>query len=146
MWASKKLKMNITEIKRVAKIYKSLEKKFKGKVLCPVKVRNNNYARCLICLAGVTRIFIRENGEVIPCTYLSKKWVLGNIKKIPLHKIWTKSKTLEKYFRKMWKINQKCMQCRNREYCIGDCKALAELRFGDILMKKPPKECAYEKS
>jgi radical SAM protein with 4Fe4S-binding SPASM domain len=139
------LKMSLEEIKKIAKIYEELKSITKIKLLCPVRLRTKRHARCLICLAGVTRIFIKENGDVIPCSYLSEKWMLGNIKTTPLKKIWVENELLKKYFRKMWKVDEKCMKCKDREYCFDTCKALAELKFGDILMRDHPERCPNEK-
>jgi len=137
--------ISLKNMKKTAILCQKMMKKLGGrKVLCPIKVRNRAYSSPLICLAGITRVFVKEDGNVYPCTYLSDKWKLGNISKERLKAIWSKSAILDDYFRKKTPINKKCGNCNIREYCIDTCKAMAEAYFKDLNMEKEPKECLYE--
>ncbi len=94
------------------------------------------YFGCLACKLGCS---IRTNGDVLPCPCCTnEQFVLGNIKKEPLLKIWKQSENL-KYFRdlKQSEMAGKCSECEYFNICKGGCRAAAVGYYGSPLASDP---------
>jgi AdoMet-dependent heme synthase len=85
------------------------------------------------CIAGLGLLYIKQNGEVYPCSKMPIK--IGNIKKQSLESIWKNSKILKK-LRDRNNLNGKCGNCNNKMIC-GGCRAAAYARTGDLFAEDP---------
>ncbi|MFX0095183.1 MAG: radical SAM protein [Candidatus Hodarchaeota archaeon] len=75
------------------------------------------------CGAGNTVCSVSVSGDVSPCSFLSPKYIAGNIRKNSLEDIWHNSSV----FKNIRSLigNQICLNCRNYESCGGGCRARA---------------------
>lgn len=90
------------------------------------------------CTAGRINAAISCNGDVRPCTHISK--VYGNILNMDIEEIWKKMSS----WRECKNIPYKCMKCDFLYKCFGGCRAQAKGITGewngeDIWMQDPIK-------
>lgn len=82
-------------------------------------IRDNDWFGCQ---AGITSIGIDAFGDVMPCLAIRAAAVCGNVKEIPLKKIWENSDKLD-FNRKFNRdsVSGKCRDCQILNYCRGGC-------------------------
>jgi len=82
------------------------------------------------CEYQKNRVTIKPNGDVVPCGLLVD-YPIGNIRKMPLKKIWY-SREMQ-YFKK-FKIKNviKCKECKYVKICGTGCRANSLFSFGDL--------------
>jgi radical SAM protein with 4Fe4S-binding SPASM domain len=74
------------------------------------------------CQAGITSIGIDAFGDVMPCLAMRAAAVCGNVKEIPLKKIWENSDKLD--FNRKFNpdaVVGNCRDCQALVYCRGGC-------------------------
>ena len=89
------------------------------------------------CLAGQAVCFVSHEGEVFPCGYLPV--TSGNVKDIPLPKIWRESQVFAN-IRDDSKLEGKCGLCEYKKVCMG-CRARAFAETQSYLAEEP--NCEY---
>lgn len=86
------------------------------------------------CLAGKTAVFIKENGDIIPCPYFN--YIMGNIKKESLKNIWLKSSIRNKLYSRDF-LDKECQSCKYTNECFGGCRAASYEKYNSIIKKDP---------
>ena len=86
------------------------------------------------CLAAKTAVFIKENGDVIPCPYFD--YIMGNIKKEKLKDIWLKSPIRNKLYNINF-LDKECQLCEYIIECFGGCRAASYAIYNSIKKKDP---------
>jgi radical SAM protein with 4Fe4S-binding SPASM domain len=80
------------------------------------------------------------NGNVAPCDGLLNcpEYILGNVRRNSLKKIWYNSKRLKK-IKSIGREGLKgvCGKCRYNDICMGGCRAAAYLTYGSFRMPDP---------
>lgn len=70
-----------------------------------------------VCGVGMTTLCMVANGDVYPCAGW-QKYICGNIKEVPLQKIWEDSPQVN-YLRKLrQKDFKKCIWCKDKDFCL----------------------------
>lgn len=112
----------------------------------PEPIRQLEYGCGYVC-SFPSLLGINANGDVAPCDGLLnfKRFILGNIRKTSLEKIW--NHPLMKELRKIKPSDLKgvCKKCKHLQFCMGGCRARAYLAYGNF--KAPHSLCQsfYEK-
>lgn len=88
----------------------------------------------LPCGAGRTFVQVCYNGDVIPCSLLSdiEEFVLGNVRKERLEKIWRTSPILEFFRSTSVEDLEVCRDCPAKYLCGGGCRADAYRMHGSL--------------
>lgn len=86
------------------------------------------------CLASKVMLFIKEDGEVVPCPYFFES--IGNLKEKSLIEIWRNSTLLNK-LRDDTYLASECKLCDYSKECFGGCRAGAFYTNGGINFKDP---------
>ncbi|RMG01744.1 MAG: SPASM domain-containing protein [Nitrospirae bacterium] len=86
------------------------------------------------CSGGDTTVFIRGDGDVFPCPLIPVK--LGNMKETPLEYILTSQERIS-MVRQLWKIPEKCRDCKDVETCRGGCRGRAFLMEESLERQDP---------
>ena len=108
-----------------------------GGTSAPVHPGGDMSAMTKGCLAGQAVCFVSHEGEVFPCGYLPV--TSGNVKDIPLPKIWRESSVFAD-LRDDSKLNGKCGLCEYKKVCMG-CRARAFAESHSYLAEEP--NCEY---
>lgn len=84
-------------------------------------------------------ICILPNGDVIPTdiAFGLEKYVIGNVLKSSLSKIWDEAKVLENFLKTTNKIKGKCNSCEVFEICRGGSRIVAEVLTKDLFAPDP---------
>jgi radical SAM protein with 4Fe4S-binding SPASM domain len=75
------------------------------------------------CGAGNLVCSVSASGDISPCSYLPSTYIAGNIKDLPLERIWSKSMVFN-HIRSL-KGNTLCDGCESYRNCLGGCRARA---------------------
>jgi radical SAM protein with 4Fe4S-binding SPASM domain len=81
-----------------------------------------------LCLAGVSSIYIKPDGEVWTCPAMPLS--LGSIRETALATIWSQSPELEKIRNLKWGDSKACMTCADNRFCQR-CPGEALKEHGD---------------
>jgi len=111
------LRLNTKEAKKLYEIVKEKQKK------CAPNRIINAYGGCtdiLNCTGGIVYAHITASGNVLACDYDVDN-PAGNINHSDFQEIWTNSPIIQKY-RMITPITGKCLECRSRVFCFGNCK------------------------
>lgn len=84
------------------------------------------------CAAGINRITITANGDMLPCAWLPFLRI-GNIKEISIKE--AMESNIVKELRDH-SFKGRCGRCKHRKIC-GGCRARAYLSYGDYLQEDP---------
>lgn len=92
---------------------------------------NPNFKRAKNCEALRQRVCVKSDGNVAPCPLLSSyDIIVGNVKNNSLIEIFS-SKEAED-FKKIYKDNDKCQNCKHYDICGGGCLASAISKEGKM--------------
>lgn len=94
------------------------------------------------CKAGVGTFYLKENGDIYPCTSMSHpRFRVGNIRKRPLAEIWASEEmsAMSRYPREQ--VEEPCRSCDNYTACHGACRAGAFQHTGNLDAAYP--HCLY---
>jgi AdoMet-dependent heme synthase len=86
------------------------------------------------CVAGDGLCYIKPNGEVWPCPFIPISG--GNLRRIPLQKIWEESEIFRILRHKEEYLRGKCGECAEKRLC-GGCRGRAFAHHGDYLAEDP---------
>ncbi len=78
------------------------------------------------CPVGHTQIVINPDGDVYPCAaLLGKEFLLGNVLKDDLEKIWLENPILKELRQVKKNIKEPCKSCKHLDICRGGCRGIA---------------------
>jgi len=153
-----RLKLSFKELNKINLLCKKKKMEFGEKILLEVEkcfnlgeripLNNLKYdlgeASCFGCGAGISEIYIDHKGNIYPCSKMvDVKFLIGNIRKDSLKKLWKSSLILEKFRDVEKNIKGKCIQCKLNIYCKGGCKAVSWSLLGDEFSPDP--RCPFNK-
>ncbi len=121
------LKFVYHKIKNSQKIYKNFVRYTYDQAFDPTTP--------LICDAGINYAYINADGNVYPCDTLDGL-CMGNIEKESFLEIWSDNRKWSK-FREIVPLNNMCISCSNRLFCIGKCKGISYIKFKSLTMDRP---------
>lgn len=87
-----------------------------------------------ICLAGRAQLFIKEDGDVVPCPYMDD-YILGNIFTDTIKKMWGGKKLSNLISRS--RLDPCCKRCRYVDGCFGGCRAASYAKYNRLDIKDP---------
>lgn len=145
-----KLQLDKNQLMNLGKRIERLNKKYKGSLIIsksPHMVRFSGNASSKEplkkCGVGKNNLYIAPNGFVYPCMLLAfPEFLLGDIKKEKVSKIWNESPILKKFRDLSIDSFEKCNSCKFKEICNGGCRGTAYIAHKSI--KAPdPIFCSY---
>ena len=123
----------------------------------PKQLKEVEYGCGYVC-SFPSLLGINANGDVAPCDGLLsfKEFILGNIRRTPLKKIWNHPKMRELRAIKPSDLKGVCQRCKYVSFCMGGCRARAYLAYGNFQAPHYlcqsfyeagffPEECLYRK-
>jgi len=77
------------------------------------------------CHAGIGVLGLRSNGDVLPCLSLGDAFVVSNVRREPLRRIWENDAAFDAFRRKEKYLVGHCASCAVKRRCRGGCSAIA---------------------
>lgn len=99
-----------------------------------LKNRQKKRSDTYVCLAGKVMLFVKENGDAVPCPYFFEP--VGNLLNNKLVEIWSNSVLLSE-IRQFNLLDVECQKCHFSTQCFGGCRAAAYYVTGSIRNKDP---------
>jgi len=95
----------------------------------------------MVCDAGLMYAIVSKTGNISACDILESYWSAGEMRKESFFDVWNDNERWHE-FRQIIPINDYCASCPTgiSKICFGRCKAISYLKFGSLLMDKPPNE------
>jgi len=129
--------------KKMLRVRMRLSKKYKNQISITsdspleaiIKKDGSDLEHCGPCLIGTVFLGIKSNGDIFSCPMLDNV-IIGNIRTNDIQSLWNNSKILKKV-RDLKLLKDKCHSCKIVKYCGGGCRAMALIKYGDILMPVP---------
>ena len=90
------------------------------------------------CTAGIASLYINAEGDVYPCPFIPV--LVGNIKNIPLKKLWYKNPIFNQ-LRMRRNYDGKCGKCKFVDFC-GGCRAVSFYNFKNLT--NSDSDCFYK--
>jgi radical SAM protein with 4Fe4S-binding SPASM domain len=84
------------------------------------------------CHAGIGVLGLRSNGDVLPCLSLGDAFVVSNIRREPLRRIWENDAYFDAFRNKEKYLRGHCAACAVRRRCRGGCSAIAWSATGTL--------------
>ncbi len=146
----KKFALSVNQLQVTGKKIIELNKKYSGKmVFSPTRefvifsVIASKTEKLTKCSNGSSIVYIAPDGLVYPCIGTAHpEFVIGDIKKETLTKIWKTSYLLKKIRYLSTDDIKKCKNCKFKDLCSGGCRADSYKYFGKIT-EHDPLYCAY---
>lgn len=136
--------------KRIAEIYNRKNTKLKigllvPPALVPKPLKELEYGCGYVC-SFPSLLGINADGDVAPCDGLLsyKEFILGNVRKDSLEKIWNHPLMKELRGIKPGDIKGICHKCKYLSFCMGGCRARAFLEYGNFVAPNPLCQSFYE--
>lgn len=84
------------------------------------------------CIAGVSLIGIRSNGDVAGCLSLADDFVEGNLRRTPLSELWRTDQYFQCFRHKQQLLTGHCQKCAFSQECRGGCSSIAWSATGSL--------------
>lgn len=147
----RELRMSLNEWRNTRVILQQIVEKYKDKISISIPIRDFpstleflNESSIVTCPAGKTSCSITANGFVLPCPHFQDFNIFsaGNIREKTFKEIWLSSPILRKFRYFSFKdVKGKCQKCKFKLTCLGGCKFVSFIRYGDIHFPDP--RCFY---
>lgn len=84
------------------------------------------------CIAGLSLIGVRSNGDLLGCLSLGDDFVEGNIRDESLEVIWRRKDSFPRFRNKKDLLNGQCKWCLHADECRAGCTAVAVSATNDM--------------